>query len=84
VAAEFVGTSITSDAPNRALGEAMKFNPHVRLFETRYRGYMTAEVTPKRMDVNYRAISNREDRNATVSTFKHYVVEDGKAGAQDA
>jgi alkaline phosphatase D len=84
VAAEFIGTSITSDAPNRALGQAMQFNPHVRLFETRYRGYMTAEVTPKRMDVSYRAISNREDRNATVSTYKRYVVEDGKAGAQDA
>ena len=62
----------------------MQFNPQVRLFETRYRGYMTADVTPKRMDVQYRIISDRRDKNATVSTFKRYVVEDGKAGAQDA
>ena len=84
VAAEFVGTSITSDAPARALAVNMPYNPQVRLFETRYRGYMTAEVTPGRLDVNYRIISDRTKKDATVSTFKKYVVEDGKAGAQDA
>jgi alkaline phosphatase D len=84
VAAEFIGTSITSDAPNRFLGPNMQFNPQVRLFEPRYRGYMTADVTAKRMDVQYRVISDRRDKNATVSTFKRYAVEDGKSGAQEA
>ena len=84
VAAEFIGTSITSDGPNAALGRSMADNPQVRLFETRYRGYMTAEVTPARIDVAYRAISDKTKNDATVSTFKRYVVEDGKAGAQDA
>jgi alkaline phosphatase D len=84
VAAEFVGTSITSDGPNAALGRSMPDNPQVRLFEPRYRGYMTAEVTPAKIDVAYRTISDRTQKDATVSTFKRYVVEDGKAGAQDA
>jgi alkaline phosphatase D len=84
VAAEFVGTSITSDAPNAALGRSIPQNPQVRLFETRYRGYMTAEVTPQKIDVALRAISDRTKRDATVSTLKRYVVEDGRAGAQEA
>ena len=41
-------------------------------------------MTPGRLDVNYRIISDRTKKDATVSTFKKYVVEDGKAGAQDA
>lgn len=84
VAAEFVGTSITSDAPNAALGKAMQFNPHVRFYEPSYRGYMAAEVRPDRLEMSYRAISDRVDPNATVSTIKRYVVEDGKAGAVEA
>lgn len=84
VAAEFVGTSISSDAPNAALVRNMQYNPHVRLFEGRYRGYMTADVTPGKIDVSYRVISDRTKRDATVSTFKTYVVEDGKVGAQTA
>ena len=84
VAAEFVGTSITSDGPNAALGRSIPDNPQVRLFETRYRGYMTAEVTSARLAVDYRAISDRTKKDATVSTLKSYVVEDGRAGAQDA
>ncbi|HET9160881.1 MAG TPA: alkaline phosphatase D family protein [Caulobacteraceae bacterium] len=83
VATEFVGTSITSDGPGAALARSIPQNPQVKLFETRYRGYMTAEVTPRKVDVNLRAISDRTKRDATVSTYKHYVVEDGRAGAQD-
>ena len=33
---------------------------------------------------SYRTISDRLKKDATVSNFKRYVVEDGKAGAQDA
>jgi alkaline phosphatase D len=62
----------------------MADNPQVRLFEPRYRGYMTAEVTPARIDVAYRVISDRTRRDATVSTLKKYVVADGRAGAQEA
>jgi alkaline phosphatase D len=84
VATEFVGTSITSDGPGAALARSIPQNPQVKLFETRYRGYMTAEVTPQKIDVNLRAISDKTKRDATVSTLKHYVVEDGRAGAQEA
>jgi alkaline phosphatase D len=85
VATEFVATSITSTPPPydefRAFADA---SPWVRYFESRWRGYATAELTPGRMSVAFRAISDREDPNATVSTLKSFVVEDRRPGAEVA
>jgi alkaline phosphatase D len=82
VATEFVGTSITSDPPPRDLIlEALPENPHVRYFESRYRGYIAVDLTRERMETRLRVISDRRDPNATVSTLKRFVVESGKPGA---
>jgi alkaline phosphatase D len=77
VAPEFVGGSVTSDpAPDRLL-QALPANPHIRLFDNKAHGYMKAEVSPARMAVSLRVVSDRRDRAATVSTLKSYAVEDG-------
>ena len=82
VATEFVGTSITSDPPPRDLIlEALPENPHVRYFESRYRGYIAVDVTRDCMESRLRVISDRRDPNATVSTLKRFVVESGRPGA---
>ena len=81
VATEFVGTSITSDGVDYDLFAQMNpQNPHVRFFESRYRGYVGVDLTPKRMEVKFQAISDRRDSAATVSTLRSFVVEDGRAG----
>jgi alkaline phosphatase D len=82
VATEFVGTSITSDPPPRDLiSEALTENPHVRYFESLYRGYVAVDLTRERMEARLQAISDRRDPNATVSTLKRFVVESGNPGA---
>jgi alkaline phosphatase D len=82
VATEFVGTSITSDPPPRDLIlDALPENPHVRYFESRYRGYVGVDLTRERMETRFRVISDRRDLNATVSTLQRFVVESGRPGA---
>ncbi len=85
VATEFLGTSVTSDgAPAAAIPAVMGANPDIRLFEPRYRGYVSMTLTRERLETRLRIISDRADPKATVSTLKTYVVESGKAGAVEA
>jgi alkaline phosphatase D len=82
VATEFVGTSITSDPPPREqILAVLPDNPHVRYFESDYRGYVAVDLTRDRMETRLQVISDRRDRNATVSTLKRFVVESGRPGA---
>jgi alkaline phosphatase D len=81
VATEFVGTSITSDPPPQELISLLPQNPHIRYFESRYRGYVAVDLTRDRMEALFRIISDRRDPHATVSTLKRFVVESGKPGA---
>ena len=59
-------------------------NPHVRFFESRQRGYVSVDITPKRMAALFQVISDRRDPQATVSTLKQFVVENGNPGAVPA
>ena len=80
IASEFVGSSITSDAAPDSLLKALPRNPHVQLMDNRHRGYLSISLTNARMETRLRAISDRLDRNATVSTLKTFVVEAGRPG----
>ncbi|HET9734454.1 MAG TPA: alkaline phosphatase D family protein, partial [Burkholderiales bacterium] len=85
VASEFVGTSITSQAwPQERLNQYLPDNPHMKLMDSRYRGYTRVEVTPGRMQVDLRAMESVQSRDATCHTLATFVVEDGKAGPQRA
>jgi alkaline phosphatase D len=82
VATEFVGTSVTSDAPPYDLMMGvLPENPHVRYFESRHRGYLAVDLFRERMETRLQVISDRRDPRATVSTLKRFVVESGKPGA---
>jgi len=82
VATEFVGTSITSNPPpHDVFTTFLPDNPHVKFFDARPRGYSMVDVTPERMTTRFRAISDRADPNATVSTLKTFAVENGRPGA---
>ena len=85
VASEFVGTSITSQAwAQERLNAFLPDNPHMKLVDSRYRGYVRAEVTPTQMRADLRAMESVTDPQAPCSTLASFVVEDGKAGPQRA
>jgi alkaline phosphatase D len=85
VASEFVGTSITSQAwPQERLNQYLPDNPHMKLMDSRFRGYTRVEVTPSRMKVDLRTLESVRSRESPCTTLATYVVEDGKAGPQRA
>ena len=82
VATEFVGTSVTSPPPpEEMMRRYVRDNPHVRYFETRMRGYVSVDLTRERMETRFRSVSDITDPQATVSTLKTYVIENGRPGA---
>jgi alkaline phosphatase D len=85
VASEFVGTSITSQAPSQErLNRLLPDNPHMKLLDSRYRGYVRAEVTAKSFRADLRAMASVSERDAQCSTLATFVVEDGRPGPRRA
>ena len=85
VASEFVGTSVTSQAWSQdRLDRYLPDNPHMLLVDSRFRGYVRAEVSPRRFQVDLRAMDSVQTRDAGCTTLATYVVEDGKPGPQRA
>ena len=83
VASEFVGTSITSQAwPQERLNQYLPDNPHMKLMDSRYRGYTRVEVTPGAMRVDLRAMESVLSREAACNTLATFVAEDGRPGPQ--
>src|SRR5258707_581899 len=85
VAAEFVGSSITSQGWSQDRLDALRpDNPHVLYSEARYRGYVRVEVTPKRLSADLRGMESVQSRYAACSTLATFVVDDGIPGAKNS
>jgi alkaline phosphatase D len=85
VASEFTGTSITSESLSQTLIDSWRAdNPHIRMAEGRYRGYLRLDVTPRQLRADMRAMENVEKKDAACSTLASWVVEDGRPGPQRA
>ena len=83
VASEFVSTSITSQAwAQERLNAFLLDNPHMKLVDSRARGYVRVEVTTTQMRADLRAMASVAKPDAACSTLASFVVEDGKAGPQ--
>jgi alkaline phosphatase D len=83
IGAEFVGTSITSQGwPMERFEPLLPDNPHMKLLDSRYRGYVRVEVTPKLLRADLRAMESVQTRDARCNTLASFVVEDGKPGPQ--
>ncbi len=85
LASEFVGTSITSsnfyhDRNIKSVAE----NPHIKLYEGRYRGYTLCTLDHKTWTTDLRVVNDVTDPKLKTSTLKSYVIEDGVAGPQEA
>ncbi len=61
----------------------MTDNPHVRFYNGQ-RGYVTATVTPELWTAHYRVVPEVTQPGGGVQTLATFVVENGRAGAQEA
>jgi alkaline phosphatase D len=61
--------------------KAIPGNPHIKFFDSRVRGYVSVDLTHERCTVRYQAVSDVKDPNATVSTLRTFVAENGRPGA---
>ncbi|CAN5521092.1 alkaline phosphatase D family protein [soil metagenome] len=87
VAAEFVGTSISSGgngvAEIKGLDKLLADNPCVK-FHNRQRGYVSCTVTPKLWTSDFRIVENVVTPGGPVKTLKSFVVEAGRPGVKPA
>jgi alkaline phosphatase D len=86
VAAEFVGTSISSggDGSDAALPPAVASeNPHIRWHNSR-RGYVTCKVTPDAWTAEYRTVPYISRVGAPVETPTRWRVTRARAGVEKA
>jgi alkaline phosphatase D len=85
LASEFVGTSISSSGPLYEPYRAYLLdNPHVRFFESRWRGYLRCVADHRRWRTDLQVVQTVERPGAPVRTLASFVVEDGRPGPQRA
>jgi len=86
VATELVGTSISSggDGADMTVGGArvLAANPHIKFYNGQ-RGYLRATVTPDRWTTDFRVVPLVSGPGGEVRTRATFVVENGRAGAQE-
>ena len=85
VGTEFITTSITSDGDGHPGSDdaTLRDNPHVK-FNADRRGYIRAELDPRRMRVDYRTLEYVSRHGAEARTAKTFVVEDGTPKLNEA
>ena len=87
VAAEFVGTSITSGGDGSQLPKSgerfLSENPFVKYFNGE-RGYVRCEVTPQSWRTDYRTVEFVTRPHAPVHTRRSFVIESGRAQLEAA
>jgi len=84
VATEFTGTSITSDpgGPYEYFKAMLPYNPHIKYFESRYRGYVRCDVTHKHWRTEFMAVEAVDDPNSVVRVLQGFSVEPNRPGIQ--
>ncbi|HEX7006829.1 MAG TPA: alkaline phosphatase D family protein [Alphaproteobacteria bacterium] len=85
VATELIVTSISAlPPPYEPFVELLPLNPHIRYFESRWRGFMTVDIAADLLTARFRAVSDARDPRATVSTLAAFAIEDGRRGVVPA
>lgn len=82
VAAEFVGTSITSggrgDGGRLDIEKLKQHNPCVRFFDSQ-RGYLRCELTPRQWQTDYRVVDTVVEPGGKLQTPARFVLEAGSS-----
>ncbi|MBT3766121.1 MAG: alkaline phosphatase [Rhodospirillaceae bacterium] len=85
IGTEFIGTSISSNGDGRDMTrkgrKRLKKNPHFKFFNYQ-RGYVRAEVSPKKWQTDFRVVDHVSSPGADIKTRASFIVEQGKPGAQ--
>jgi alkaline phosphatase D len=85
VAAELVGTSISSyGPPYEMIAQTLPDNPHVHFFDSRQRGYVCVDLEREQMQARMRIVSDVKDPKASIATMRTFAVEAGKPGVVSA
>lgn len=85
VAAEFVGTSISSRGRSQAQLDALRgYNPHLHLARTDVRGATRFVLTPGRLDAELLAVRDPADDASAVDVLARFAVEPGRPGVSAA
>jgi alkaline phosphatase D len=85
LASAFVGTSVSSSGPPyEVFAACLADNPHVRFFDSRWRGYLRCLVDHRRWRTDLRVVDTVERPVAQVRTLASFVVPDGRPGPQRA
>jgi alkaline phosphatase D len=85
VATEFVGTSISSRGiPHDLFAGYAAANPHVKFFDSRWRGYVRVELDRRRWLSDFRVVEHVRDAASPASTLARFAVEHGRPGAERA
>lgn len=83
IAAEFVGTSISSQSPGQAhYDRLVQANPHLRYANGTQRGYLRLAARRDRLDVDLMGLDDVRRVDSAVSRQSGWVVERGRPGAQ--
>jgi phosphodiesterase/alkaline phosphatase D-like protein len=61
-------------------GPMIPFNPHIRFFDGDRRGSMTARLSRRAMEVDWRIADRVGDPGARVRTLRRFAVESGRPG----
>ncbi|MEH2558075.1 alkaline phosphatase D [Bradyrhizobium algeriense] len=85
IAAEFVGTSITSQGPGEsAVRSALAGNPELIYANGEKRGYAVMELDSRSCTVGFEAVDDVKDAHSAVRRLATFVVEDGVPGVKAA
>lgn len=84
VATDFTGTSVTSDpgGPYEYFKAMLPYNPHIKYFESRYRGYVRCEVTQNSWLTDFVGIEDIKDPQSATRVLQKFVVEPTHPGAK--
>ena len=83
VATEFIGTSISSNGPSHSLfSQFLPHNPHIKFFESRWRGYVQCTVDREQWISNFRVVDTVATPESPVRTLATYRVINGQPRAE--
>jgi alkaline phosphatase D len=85
LAAEFCGTSISSQGPAQARLDALRrLNPHLLHARADQRGSVRFVLTRERLEADLRAVADARDAASSVGSQARFVVQAGRAGVRRA
>ena len=82
VAAEFCGTSITSQGWQDRSEAIRRVNPDIRYAEARRRGYTVMEIGRNRTEVRLRCLDSEKRPDSAIATTETFTVLGGRPGVQ--